>query len=43
MLEISDLETGYGKKQVLFGATLEVRNGKLSPSSVQMVRANPQF
>jgi branched-chain amino acid transport system ATP-binding protein len=29
MLEIRDLETGYGKKQVLFGASLEVRTGEI--------------
>lgn len=29
MLEIKELETGYGKKQVLFGATLEVGKGEI--------------
>jgi branched-chain amino acid transport system ATP-binding protein len=29
MLEIKGLETGYGKKQVLFGLTLEVRSGEI--------------
>ena len=28
MLEIRELETGYGKKQVLFGLSLEVREGE---------------
>lgn len=28
MLQISDLETGYGKKQVLFGVSLQVPEGK---------------
>jgi len=28
MLEIKNLETGYGKKQVLFGVSLEVREGE---------------
>jgi branched-chain amino acid transport system ATP-binding protein len=29
MLEIKNLETGYGKKQVLFGISLEVREGEI--------------
>lgn len=29
MLEVMDLETGYGKKQVLFGLSLEVRAGEI--------------
>jgi len=29
MLEIRELETGYGKKQVLFGLSLEVRGGDI--------------
>ena len=29
MLGIKELETGYGKKQVLFGLTLEVRKGEI--------------
>jgi len=29
MLEIRNLETGYGKKQVLFGVSLEVRQGEI--------------
>jgi len=29
MLSVSDLETGYGKKQVLFGVSLEVREGEI--------------
>jgi len=29
MLEIRDLETGYGKKQVLYGLSLEVRTGEI--------------
>jgi len=29
MLEIRELETGYGKKQVLFGLSLEVREGEV--------------
>jgi len=29
MLEIRQLETGYGKKQVLFGLSLEVREGEI--------------
>ncbi|MBN2138350.1 MAG: ABC transporter ATP-binding protein [Sedimentisphaerales bacterium] len=29
MLEIRELETGYGKKQVIFGLTLEVREGEI--------------
>jgi len=29
MLEIRNLETGYGKKQVLFGASLEVHEGEI--------------
>jgi len=29
MLEIRELETGYGKKQVLFGLSLEVRKGEI--------------
>lgn len=29
MLEIRELETGYGKKQVLFGLSLEVREGEI--------------
>jgi len=29
MLEIRELETGYGKKQVLFGLSLEVRGGEI--------------
>lgn len=29
MLEIRDLETGYGKKQVLFSISLEVREGEI--------------
>ncbi len=29
MLEIRQLETGYGKKQVLFGVSLEVRDGEV--------------
>jgi len=29
MLEIRELETGYGKKQVLFGLSLEVREGQV--------------
>ena len=29
MLEIRNLETGYGKKQVLFGVSLEVREGEI--------------
>jgi branched-chain amino acid transport system ATP-binding protein len=29
MLEIRNLETGYGKKQVLFGVSLEVREGEV--------------
>ena len=29
MLEIRELETGYGKKQVLFGMSLEVQNGEI--------------
>lgn len=29
MLEINDLETGYGKKQVLFGLSLEVARGQV--------------
>ena len=28
MLEIRDIEAGYGKKQVLFGLTLEVSQGR---------------
>jgi len=30
MLQIKELETGYGKKQVLFGLTLEVRAGEIT-------------
>jgi branched-chain amino acid transport system ATP-binding protein len=29
MLEIKELETGYGKKQVLFGLSLDVRKGEI--------------
>ncbi|NQU23853.1 MAG: ABC transporter ATP-binding protein [Candidatus Nealsonbacteria bacterium] len=29
MLEIRKLDTGYGKKQVLFGLSMEVRNGEI--------------
>ncbi len=29
MLRIRELETGYGKKQVLFGLSLEVREGEI--------------
>jgi len=29
MLQISELETGYGQKQVLFGASLEVHSGEI--------------
>ena len=29
MLEIRELETGYGKKQVLFGLSIEVREGEI--------------
>ena len=29
MLEIKELETGYGKKQVVFGLSLNVRNGEI--------------
>jgi ABC-type branched-subunit amino acid transport system ATPase component len=29
MLEISELETGYGKKQVLFGLSLELQEGEI--------------
>jgi branched-chain amino acid transport system ATP-binding protein len=29
MLQISGLEAGYGKKQVLFGASLSVREGEI--------------
>ena len=29
MLEVRDIETGYGKKQVLFGLSLEVREGEV--------------
>ena len=29
MLEISQLETGYGKKQVIFGISLEVHQGEV--------------
>ncbi|MCZ6688089.1 MAG: ABC transporter ATP-binding protein [Planctomycetota bacterium] len=29
MLEITELETGYGKKQVLFGLSLEIRAGEV--------------
>ena len=29
MLSVSDLETGYGKKQVLFGVSLEVQQGEI--------------
>lgn len=29
MLEIKELETGYGKKQVLFGISMEVREGEI--------------
>ncbi len=29
MLEIKELETGYGKKQVLFGLSMEVRKGEI--------------
>lgn len=29
MLEVMDIETGYGKKQVLFGLSLEVRDGEI--------------
>ena len=29
MLQVGDLTTGYGKKQVLFGATLDVRAGEI--------------
>jgi len=29
MLEVRELETGYGKKQVLFGVSLEVREGEI--------------
>ena len=29
MLEIKELETGYGKKQVLFGLSLDVREGEI--------------
>ena len=29
MLEIRELETGYGQKQVLFGLTMEVREGEI--------------
>lgn len=29
MLEIKELETGYGKKQVLFGPSMEVRKGEI--------------
>ena len=29
LLELHDLETGYGKKQVVFGASLEVRKGEV--------------
>ena len=29
MLQISELETGYGQKQVLFGPSLEVRSGEI--------------
>lgn len=29
MLEVNDLETGYGKKQVLFGLSLEVPEGEI--------------
>ena len=29
MLKISELETGYGKKQVLFGTSLDVRKGEI--------------
>ena len=28
MLEVGELKTGYGKKQVLFGVSLEVRTGE---------------
>ena len=28
MLQVEQLETGYGKKQVLFGLSLEVRQGE---------------
>ena len=28
-MEIRELETGYGKKQVLFGLSLEVRKGEI--------------
>jgi len=29
MLEIKNLEAGYGKKQVLFGVSLEVHEGEV--------------
>ena len=29
MLEIKNLQTGYGKKQVLFGTSLEVKQGEI--------------
>ena len=29
MLEVSELETGYGKKQVIFGLSLQVRKGEI--------------
>lgn len=29
MLQIRELDTGYGKKQVLFGLSMEVRNGEI--------------
>jgi branched-chain amino acid transport system ATP-binding protein len=29
MLEIKDIQTGYGKKQVLFGLSIEVRQGEI--------------
>jgi ABC-type branched-subunit amino acid transport system ATPase component len=28
-LELDNLETGYGKKQVVFGASLEVQKGEV--------------
>ena len=30
ILEISNLETGYGKKQVLFGLSLDVKQGEIA-------------
>ncbi|MHA2283588.1 MAG: ATP-binding cassette domain-containing protein, partial [Promethearchaeota archaeon] len=29
MLELKEIETGYGKKQVLFGLSMKVQEGKI--------------